>query len=107
MKHNVYSIYDKASVHYMRIFQAKADGEVLRTFRDMALNKDHEIGAHPEDYSLWRIGTFDDNTGKLVAENFECLGRAHELVAAARTVDADAIEKLDAEILEMSPGGTK
>lgn len=100
MKHNIYTIYDIASVHYMRIFQARADGEVKRAFMDMALNKDHEIGAHPEHYSLWRIGTFDDNSGELKREDFKCLAKAHELVAQAQTVDAEAKEDLKQEVLE-------
>ena len=100
MKHNIYTIYDSASTHYMRIFQARADGEVFRAFKDMALNKDHEIGAHPEHYSLWRIGTFDDNSGELTRQDFECLGKAHELVAQAQTVDHEAMEDLKQEVLE-------
>ena len=106
MRHNVYTIYDRASVHYMRIFQAKAHGEVLRAFSDMAMNKDHEIGAHPEDYSLWFIGTFDDNTGELVRSDFECLGKAHEIVAASRKVEPDKMKELEAEVVQISAGGT-
>ena len=67
----------------------------------MALNKDHEIGAHPEHYSLWRIGSFDDNSGELTRLDFECLGKAHELVAQAQTVDAEKMKDLEAEVIEL------
>ena len=106
MRHNVYTIYDQASAFYMRIFQARGHGEVLRAFSDMAMNKDHDIGAHPEHYSLWFIGTFDDNTGELVRSDFECLGKAHEIVAASRKVDPDKMKELEAEVVQISAGGT-
>lgn len=106
MRLNIYTIFDQASGVYKRPFTAQADGEVIRVFKDMALNKDHEIGAHPEDYTLWRIGTFDDNKAIVVAEDKECLGTALEMVASAQTVDAVKKADLEAEILEMSPGGS-
>lgn len=106
MRLNIYTIFDVASGTYKRPFCAQADGEVLRVFKDMALNKDHEIGAHPEDYTLWRIGTFDDNKAQLVPEDKECLGTALEMVASAQTVDPKALEDLEAEVIEMSPGGS-
>ena len=46
-------------------------------------------GKHPEDYSLWRIGQFDDNKGELLPEGKECLATALELVAVAENVAAD------------------
>lgn len=106
MRLNVYTIFDTAAAVYKRPFVAQADGEVLRVFKDMALNKDHEIGAHPEDYSLWRIGTFDDNKAILVAETKECLATGTEMVASAQAVDAVKMKALDGELAEVSPGGT-
>jgi hypothetical protein len=104
MRLNVYTIFDQAAAVYKRPFVAQADGEVLRVFKDMALNKDHEIGAHPEDYTLWRIGTFDDNKAELVAEAKECLATALELVSSARSAEEvrENMEKLEVN----SPGGT-
>ena len=108
MRLNIYTIFDTAAAVYKRPFVAQADGEVLRVFKDMALNKDHEIGAHPEDYSLWRIGTFDDNTALVVAETKECLATGTELVAQARSVDVvrQGNGVAEEEVLEISPGGT-
>lgn len=108
MRLNIYTIFDQASGSYKRPFAAQADGEVIRIFKDMAMNAEHEIGAHPEDYSLWRIGIFDDNNAALVPEDKECLGTALEMVASQRTVDVvkQNNENAEAEILEISPGGT-
>jgi hypothetical protein len=84
MKMNVYSIYDKATNAYMRPFFLQADGQALRVFTDMAVDAEHEVSKHPEDYSLFRLGSFDDNAGALVGEEPKCVGRAHELAAKSR-----------------------
>ena len=67
MKLNAYTIYDVASGVYMRPFFSQADGQAIRGFKDIATDADHEIGKHPEDYKLFRIGAFNDNTGKMTS----------------------------------------
>ena len=84
MKLNMYTIFDRASMAYMRPFFYESDGAAVRAFGDIAADADHMIGKHPEDYSLYRCGMFDDQTGSVVDEKLSCLARAHELVAAAR-----------------------
>lgn len=102
MRWNVYTIFDTASGIYKRPFVAQADGEVLRVFGDMCCDADHEIGAHPEDYSLWRIGTFDDNKAKLVAEDLECLAQGVEMVARARSPE---VVKENVKLAKVAVGG--
>lgn len=80
MKLNIYAIYDKAVNAYMRPFFLQADGQALRAFGDMANDKDHDIGAHPEDFSMFRIATFDDGTAEIDVCEPQCLARAHEIV---------------------------
>lgn len=84
MRLNVYTIFDTASGAYMRPFFVNSDGQALRMFGDIASDAEHEVGRHPEDYSLYRIGTYDDNKGQLVPEDKECLATAQEMVAKAR-----------------------
>ena len=84
-----YSIYDTASGAYMRPFMMQSDGQAIRSFTDIAMDAEHEIGKHPEDYALFRIGQFNDNKGELVGEDRECLITALEAVAKTRRVDAD------------------
>ncbi len=92
MKHNIYSIFDTASGLYQQPLFAKSDGEVIRSFSDVANDKEHQIGLHPEDYSLYRLGIFDDNRGTLTDENNECLSTALECVAMARN-NVESIDK--------------
>ncbi len=84
MKLNAYSIFDSASGLYMRPFFNGSDGEAKRAFGDIAMDAEHPIGMHPEDYSLHRIGIFDDNTAKIIPELNECLITALESVSLTR-----------------------
>lgn len=84
MKLNAYTIYDVASGTYMRPFFAQADGEAIRGFKDIACDADHSVGKHPEDYTLFRIGEFNDNTGKMAGETPEKLATALEMVSLDR-----------------------
>ena len=110
MKLNAYSIYDTASGVYMRPFFTSADGQAMRSFKDISTDASHEIGKHPEDYSLWRIGLFDDNKGTLTPENPECLATALEMVSESRQIDRQKMDdlnaSLDGQLKQPSPGGT-
>jgi hypothetical protein len=43
-------------------------------------NEETQIAKNPEDYSLWRIGTFETTTGELTPEEPTCIAKAHEHV---------------------------
>ncbi len=81
MKTQLYAVYDTATGVYQKPFFGQADGEVKRSFQDIALDVDSPIGKHPEDYTLYRLGNFDDNTGKLTNEENESLATALETIA--------------------------
>lgn len=81
MKLNAYSIFDAAAARYERPFFMMSDQEAIRTFGDLANgNHDHPVGKHPEDYSLFRIGVYDDQTAKFQSEDRECLVHALETI---------------------------
>jgi hypothetical protein len=63
MKMNVYAIYDVKAAMFQRPIFATRDGEATRAFIDVLANPEHPITRHPEDYSLFRIGTYDDLEG--------------------------------------------
>ncbi|AXL14814.1 nonstructural protein [Microviridae sp.] len=84
MKHGMYAAYDSAIEAYLRPFTAPADGAALRTFQDEVLTPDSPMNKHPEHFSLFRISTFDDNTGKMEEQEPISLARAHEIMAHAR-----------------------
>lgn len=95
---HVYSIFDTATGAYMRPFFAQADGAALREFTDIATNAEHFIGQHPEDYSLMKLGMFDDNNGKLYPETPICLRTGLEAVASARKVAPGALAQFENDL---------
>lgn len=78
MKTIICSIYDKATEAYMRPWTAQTEGQAVRMFEDEVLKEGTPVNAHPEDYALFRMGTFDDNKG-VESEEPVCLRRAHEV----------------------------
>jgi len=106
MRLNVYTIYDQAAGAYLRPFFMQSDGQAMRTFTDIATDADHDIGRHPKDYSLFRIGSWDDNTAKLIPDEKECLATALEVIALSRKIEPAQLDAFDKEVTELSPGGT-
>lgn len=58
-----YSIYDCKALQYHSPWFAVSDGSAVRSFSDMANDPQTTIGRHPRDYTLWLVGTYDDNNG--------------------------------------------
>lgn len=88
MKHVICSIYDKATEAYMRPFVCQAEGQAIRMFEDLARDPSHEIAKHPEDYALFVIGTFNDNTAEITSIEPRVLSRAHEVKRNPNQFDA-------------------
>ena len=61
----MYSVHDSVSGVYDRPFVARAEGDAVRSFGDIANDKEHPIGKHPEHFSLFHVGTWNDNSGKV------------------------------------------
>ncbi len=91
MKINIYTIYDTASGLYRFPMFVSSDGEALRSFSDAALNAESDIGKHPEDYTIFRNGSFNDVTGEILGEQPESLKTALACVAASRQIIKDEL----------------
>ncbi len=98
MKLNVYSIFDTASGLYSRPFFTQSDGEAIRSFSDIANDAEHPVGRHPADFTLFRLGIFDDRDGKLTDEVSSSLTNALQCLANARSVDKDNLELFTEEL---------
>jgi len=87
MKVQLYAIFDTCSGIYEKPFFHNADDAVKREFQDVVNEKDHAINKHPEHYSLWRLGNFDNNTGKVIDEKNECLWTALEAISQSQNIE--------------------
>lgn len=64
MKHRVFCVYDVAAGANLPPFMMPRDQQAIRAFTDCVNSASHQFGAHPHDYTLFFIGTFDDTTGR-------------------------------------------
>ena len=101
----MYAIYDSCSKVYDRPWVARSDGEAMRSFGDIANDVSHPIGKHPEHFSCFCVGMFDDNTGEITPENPRCIGRAHELVRNLATGRAE-LDVDEPEVVPFNAGGS-
>lgn len=103
MMMKVFSVFDKAVGAYTRPFCTPSAGAAMRAFEDDVANAESPVAKHPEDYSLFWLGSFDDNSGLLTPEEPPvCLINAHEVVAKLREVDRFKLADIDREISNAS-----
>lgn len=81
MKTEAYSIYDSKSKTYTPPFFMRQRGEAIRAFTQTANDPSSNINKFPEDYSLFHIGFYDDNTGKLEYCNPDNIGLATQFIS--------------------------
>lgn len=62
MMSKAYCLYDSKLEAYLTPFFAPNRGVAMRHFADLVANEDHPFGKHPEDYTLFELGDFDDVT---------------------------------------------
>jgi len=86
MKVQLYAIFDTCSGIYEKPFFHTADDAVKREFQDVVNTPDHPINRHPEHYSVWRLGNFDNTTGKVIDEVNECLWTALESISQSQAM---------------------
>lgn len=75
----VCAVRDSAMMAFAPPMAFIAMGQAQRSFRDEANRKDSAIYAHPEDYELWMLGWFDEDSGRLEPVNPECVCRAKDV----------------------------
>lgn len=86
MKH-VYAVKDLAVQAFGDCFLTRAPGEAMRSFQDEVNRTDGKsaVALHPEDYELYKIGEYNDQTGTLHAlEKPELCARAKDLLRTAQ-----------------------
>ncbi len=103
MKSQFYAIFDTCSGIYEKPFASTSDDLVKREFQDAANAAECPISKHPEHYSLWRLGNFDNITGLINNETNECLWTALEAVSQSQNVNQDAMNALETSINGADP----
>lgn len=65
MKLLVFAIFDGAAGAYLRPMFVPSNGMAIRAFQGEANDPKSMIYKHPDQFTLFEIGTYDDNTGSL------------------------------------------
>jgi hypothetical protein len=65
-----YAVYDRKAEMYSQPFLEIKDGTAVRAVQDIVINnKDHPFAKHPSDFSLHKLGEFDEQTGVITGKN--------------------------------------
>lgn len=83
MQVKVYAIRDAKTEAWLQPMFFVNTAQALRQFGD-SLQDENTFSKHPEDFSLWQLGEYDDTTGKLSPlDTPTCIGQAVEYKKAA------------------------
>ena len=80
MIHKIYAVYDSKGESYTPPFFDHAEGRAIRTFADCCNDTNHQFGKHPEDYTLFNLGEYDDNTGSIDQTKISSIATGHTLL---------------------------
>lgn len=81
MKMVICSIWDSKAEVFSQPMFFQAKGQAVRSFSD-AVNEEGNFKKHPEDFTLFVLGEFDDNTGLISAQPPETLGNGVQYVTS-------------------------
>lgn len=65
MKLNVYSVYDNKALRFHRPYFLGTHLEAIRAFGETCADEKGMLAKYPADYSLFFIGTFDEETARM------------------------------------------
>jgi len=80
MLQKIFTIHDIKASAYLPPFFMPQTGMALRVFGDCINDQEHQFSNHPEDYTLFALGTFDDQTAIAITTPPESLGNGLEFI---------------------------
>ncbi len=82
----LFCIRDSQAEAFMRPWCAQSQGAAIRSFSDMVNEEGKEslITSHPEDFTLFSLGSFDEHTGHMKVHEPQSLGNGSTFVLAPR-----------------------
>lgn len=72
----LYTVKDSKAESAVAPFAFRTDGEAIRAFGDSVEKGGTTISTHPEDYFLYRVGSFNQVTGEIIPEEHKSLACA-------------------------------
>lgn len=65
MQLKMVAVFDKKTALYDPPFSVRHTGDAIRQWDIVRADKETKFGKNPEDFDLFEIGTYDDESGKL------------------------------------------
>lgn len=65
MKLNIYALFDSQIAAFAQPYFSPTNGSALRAFSDHVNDKNSPVNKHPGDYSVYQLGSYDDQTGEI------------------------------------------
>lgn len=79
---HMFTVFDVKAKAYLPPFFMPQVGQAVRSFGDAVSDETHAFHKHPEDYTLFIVGSFDDASGVVKVEGaLQVVARAIELKA--------------------------
>jgi hypothetical protein len=64
-----YAVFDRKAEMYSQPFLEVKDGTAIRAVQDLVIkDKDHPFAKHPSDFSLHKLGEFDEQSGVITGK---------------------------------------
>lgn len=67
MEKQVFSLYDEKAVAFTQPFFMHQKGQALRSLDGLVNSKDTQVNQYPGDFKLYKLGVFDDVSGKITS----------------------------------------
>lgn len=105
MKFNIYSVYDVKACAYARPLYLRSKEELFAAIYETAKEKSTGFYKHPEDYTVYELGTFDELTAKIEYIGPQSVGTvldiraymARKHIAAMRALRVEEVEEMSDE----------
>lgn len=79
---NAYSILDSKTGLFSQPWFFNHDQTAFRQVKEAGQDKTNNLGKYPEDFHLYKIGHYDDNTGVMHPTQLQAMGSIASLLAA-------------------------
>jgi len=76
----MFCIYDCKMELYLSPFTSINAAVAARIFETAVVTKGHDFNTHPDDYSLWQIGEFDQQTAGVETTAARNIVQAHHII---------------------------
>lgn len=77
----VFAVYDKKGLSYGDLFCFQHRGQAMRVIEDEVAKSNSALAKHPADYQLWCLGSFNLQSGELIAQRPDLVVECIEFAA--------------------------